>query len=75
MSIVKHDLHTLSSWTVASRLVSLEKYGILYCGFNNPEISYELNGSPLPILTEFVELGIVRGADAVIPLLCNQHPD
>ena len=71
MSVIKLDLHILSSCAVASRMVlSLEKCGISHCGFNNPEISYKLNGSPLPILTEFLDLGVIRGADTIF----NQNP-
>ena len=51
-------------------VLSLEKCDILDCGFNNPEISYEINDPLLPILTEFVDLGTVRSADT----LCYQHP-
>ena len=47
----------------------LEKCRILYFGFNNPEISYELNGSPLLILIKLVDPGITKGADTI----CNQH--
>ena len=51
-------------------VLSLEKCKTLHGGFNNSEISYELNSFPLPTLTKFVDLGTVRGADTTY----NQHP-
>ena len=39
---------------------SLNKNGVLHCDNNNPILQYILNSYPLPIMSQFKDLGVLK---------------
>ena len=53
----------------------LNKSGILHCGNNNLILQYILDGHPLPVMSRFKDLGILKNREqlTVITLILWQH--
>ena len=54
-------VNLVNGWSKDHRMpLSLNKSSVLHCGNNNPILQYILDGHPLPVLSQFKDLGVLR---------------
>ena len=59
-------VNLVNGWSKDHKMPLLfDKNGVLHCGNNNPIMQYILDGNPLPVMSQFKDLGVLRTERAI----------
>jgi hypothetical protein len=68
---IQEVLDGIATWTMVRQMaLTIDKCGVLHGGRNQPNHRYHIHSSPMPSLTSFKDLGVLRSADGLYNEQC-----